>query len=45
MTGPKNQTDKEKGPKLNDDECVSQLELNEMMHAMTEAFKKSRTLR
>jgi hypothetical protein len=32
--------DKEKGPKLNDGECVSQLELNEMMHAMTEALKK-----
>jgi hypothetical protein len=40
MTGPKNQMDKDKGPKLNDDECVSQLELKEMMHAMTEAFKK-----
>jgi hypothetical protein len=40
MTGPKNQMDKEKGPKLNDDECVSQLELKEMMRAMTEAFKK-----
>jgi hypothetical protein len=37
--------DKEKGPKLNDDECVSQLELKEMMRAMTEAFKKNtRTL-
>jgi hypothetical protein len=32
--------DKDKGLKLNDDECVSQLELKEMMHAMTEAFKK-----
>jgi hypothetical protein len=40
MTGPKNQTYKEKGPKLNDDGCVSQMELKEMMHAMTEAFKK-----
>jgi hypothetical protein len=40
MTGPKNQMDKDKGPKLNDDECVSQIELNEMMRAMTEAFKK-----
>jgi hypothetical protein len=40
MTGPKNQMDKEKGPKLNDDECVSQLELKEMMRAMTEAFKE-----
>jgi hypothetical protein len=28
------------GPKLNDDECVSQLELKEMMRAMTKAFKK-----
>src|SRR5689334_326569 len=38
--------DKDKGPKLNDDECVSQLELKEMMRAMTEAFKKNtRTLR
>jgi hypothetical protein len=40
MIGPKNQMDKDKGPKLNDDECVSQMELNEMMRAMTEAFKK-----
>jgi hypothetical protein len=32
--------DKDKGPKLNDDECVSQMELKEMMRAMTEAFKK-----
>jgi hypothetical protein len=32
--------DKEKGPKLNDDECVSQLELKEMMRAMTKAFKE-----
>jgi hypothetical protein len=32
--------DKEKRPKLNDDECVSQLELKEMMRVMTEAFKK-----
>jgi hypothetical protein len=40
MTGPKNQMDKDKGLKLNDDEYVSQLELKEMMRAMTEAFKK-----
>jgi hypothetical protein len=40
MTGPMNQMDKDKGPKLNDDECVSQLELKEMMRAMTKAFKK-----
>jgi hypothetical protein len=40
MTGLKNQMDKDKGPKLNDDECVSQMELKEMMRAMTEAFKK-----
>jgi hypothetical protein len=32
--------DKDKGLKLNNDECVSQLELKEMMCAMTEAFKK-----
>ena len=32
--------DKDKGLKLNDDECVSQQELKEMMCAMTEAFKK-----
>ena len=32
--------DKDKGPKLNDDECVSQIELKEMMRAMAEAFKK-----
>jgi hypothetical protein len=32
--------DKDKEPKLNDDECVSQLELKEMIRAMTEAFKK-----
>jgi hypothetical protein len=40
MIGSKNQMDKDKGPKLNDDECVSQIELKEMMRAMTEAFKK-----
>jgi hypothetical protein len=32
--------DKDKGPKLKDDECVSQMDLKEMMRAMTEAFKK-----
>ena len=32
--------DKDKRPKLNDDECVSQMEFKEMMRAMTEAFKK-----
>jgi hypothetical protein len=32
--------DKDKGPKLNDGECVSQMELKEMMRAMTKAFKK-----
>jgi hypothetical protein len=31
---------KDKGPKLNDNECVSQMELKEMMRVMTEAFKK-----
>jgi hypothetical protein len=40
MTGPKNQMDKDKGPKLNDNVYVSQLELKEMMRAMTDAFKK-----
>jgi hypothetical protein len=40
MKGPKNQMDKDKGPQLNDDECVSQMELKVMMRAMTEAFKK-----
>jgi hypothetical protein len=40
MTGPKNQMDKDKGLKFNNDECVSQMELKEMMRAMTEAFKK-----
>jgi hypothetical protein len=40
MTGPKNQMDKDNGPQLNDDECVSQMELKVMMRAMTEAFKK-----
>jgi hypothetical protein len=40
MIGPKNQMDKDKGPKLNDGECVSQMELKEMMRAMTKAFKK-----
>ena len=32
--------DKDKGPKLNDNECVSQMELKEMMRVLTEAFKK-----
>jgi hypothetical protein len=32
--------DKDKGLKLNDDECVSQLELKEMMRTMIEDFKK-----
>jgi hypothetical protein len=45
MTGLENQMDKDKGPKLNDDECVSQLELKEMMRAMTKSFKNTRTLR
>jgi hypothetical protein len=40
MTEPKTQMDKEKGPKPNDDECVSQLELKEMIHAMIDAFNK-----
>jgi hypothetical protein len=40
MTGPKNQTNKKKGLKPNDDECISQLELKEMTHVMTDAFNK-----
>jgi hypothetical protein len=40
MIGPKNQIDKEKGLKPNDDECVSQLELKEMIHVMVDAFNK-----
>jgi hypothetical protein len=39
MIGPKTQTDKDKGPKSTDDECVSYLELKEMMHALTKAFE------
>jgi hypothetical protein len=37
MTGPKNQTDNEKGLKPNNDECVSHLELKEMIHAMMDS--------
>jgi hypothetical protein len=38
-TGPKTQTDKDKGPKPTDGECVSYLELKEMMCALTKAFE------
>jgi hypothetical protein len=38
MTGPKTQTDKDKGPKPTNGECVSHLEL-EMMHTLTKAFE------
>jgi hypothetical protein len=40
MIGLKNQTYKEKGSKLNNNECVSWLELKEMVSSMTRAFKK-----
>ena len=36
--------DKDKGLKLNDDECVSQLELKEMMRAMTKALVIARII-
>jgi hypothetical protein len=39
MTRPKTQTNKDKGPKPNDGECVSHLELKEMMHTLTKAFE------
>jgi hypothetical protein len=39
MIGPKTQTDKDKGPKPTDGECVSYLELKEMMCALTKAFE------
>jgi hypothetical protein len=39
MIGPKIQTDKDKGPKPTDGECVSYLELKEMMCALTKAFE------
>jgi hypothetical protein len=39
MTEPKTQTDKDKGPKSNNGECVSYLELKEMMLALTKAFE------
>jgi hypothetical protein len=39
MTGPKTQTDKDKGPKTTDGECVSYLELKEMMRTLTKAFE------
>jgi hypothetical protein len=39
MTGPKTQTDKDKGTKHTNGECVSHLELKEMMHTLTKAFE------
>jgi hypothetical protein len=39
MTGPKTQIDKDKVPKPSDGECVSHLELKEMIHALTKAFE------
>jgi hypothetical protein len=39
MTGSKTQTDKDKGPKPTYNECVSHLELKEMMHELTKAFE------
>jgi hypothetical protein len=41
MTGPKTQTNKDKGPKPTDGECVSHLELKEMMHKLTKAFESN----
>jgi hypothetical protein len=39
MIGPKTQTNKDKGLKPTDGECVSYLELKEMMRALTKAFE------
>jgi hypothetical protein len=42
MSGPKTQTNKDEGPegpKPTDGECVSYLELKEMMCTLTKAFK------
>jgi hypothetical protein len=39
MTGQKTQMNKDKGPKTTDGECVSYLELKEMMCALTKAFE------
>jgi hypothetical protein len=39
MIGPKTQIDKDKGPKITDGECVSYLELKEMMCAWTKSFE------
>jgi hypothetical protein len=38
MTGPKTQMDKDKGLKTTNGECVSYLELKEMMCILTKAF-------
>jgi hypothetical protein len=39
MIGPKTQTDKDKGTKSTNDECVFHMELKEMMHILTKAFE------
>jgi hypothetical protein len=39
MTGPKTQTDKYKGSKPTNGECVSHLDLKEMMRALIKAFE------
>jgi hypothetical protein len=39
MTGPKTQTNKDKGPKPTNGDCVSHLELKEMVRALTKTFE------
>jgi hypothetical protein len=39
MTGPSTQMEKELGPKPTDDECISHIELKEMMCILTKAFE------
>jgi hypothetical protein len=39
MTGPKTQTNKDKGPKPTDGDCISHLELKEMMCTSTKTFE------
>jgi hypothetical protein len=39
MEGPNFQTDKDKGPKTTDGECVSYLELKKMICALPKAFE------
>jgi hypothetical protein len=41
MTRPKTQTNKDKGPKTTDGECVSYLELKEMMRPLTKSFESN----